>query len=641
MRVADPRMYYTWWALAVYCSLYLPVAILLIRRLDRLTGLPLVLTVPVVWTALEFFRVHFGTGFGWYLLGHAQHSYLVVIQVADLAGVYAVSFMAAAVNALVFELLCANRHFRTFFSLEAERLPPPRRTVVVSGVSVLALLLAAVSYGYWRLGQEVMVAGPRVALIQGNLEQRVRNLRSSGDKEAGQKATETMLEHYSKLSARAADQRPRPDLIVWPETSFPDEWLELSPDFHPERNLRVDAEAWRINQQWRVNRDVLAGAGWWQIPMLIGLNSQVLLSEKEKRRFNSALLVVPGDKALVDGYAVWSVERVQATAMTSAVGSLAPPLPAGPLFTISTLLPDCLREWHGGQGYLSLAEPGRGPTRLGPWDAVPIRKGMVLPPGADAVLWEHNVRREGSWILVNNSAPLRLGQNVTRWADRYDKIHRVLFGEYVPLVDWLPFMNTFAPYDYEYSISPGEHLTRFAVTAAHSGLTYHFGTIICFEDSDTVLARSYACADRDGPPVDFLVNISNDGWFSGTSEHEEHLAVCRFRAVESRRSIARAVNMGISAVIDGNGRVLTPETISGDEDGEEWVIADDRAADLPLSRWGQFKKVRGLLTATIPIDRRLSLYAMWGDWLAWMCWGVLAGGLIWSSIRGGQRVLPR
>ena len=57
---------------------------------------------------------------------------------------------------------------------------------------------------------------------------------------------------------------------------------------------------------------------------------------------------------------------------------------------------------------------------------------------------------------------------------------------------------------------------------------------------------------------DFLVNISNDGWFNGSCEHEEHLAICRFRAVECRRSIARAVNMGISTVIDGNGRVRWP-----------------------------------------------------------------------------------
>src|SRR5207248_3317301 len=82
--------------------------------------------------------------------------------------------------------------------------------------------------------------------------------------------------------------------------------------------------------------------------------------------------------------------------------------------------------------------------------------------------------------------------------------------------------------------------------------TSHFGVLICFDDSDADLARQYVRTDSDGAPVDFLLNISNDGWFDGTSEHDEHLAVCRFRAVECRRSLARAVNMGISAVIDAN-----------------------------------------------------------------------------------------
>src|SRR5713101_1333826 len=92
-------------------------------------------------------------------------------------------------------------------------------------------------------------------------------------------------------------------------------------------------------------------------------------------------------------------------------------------------------------------------------------------------------------------------------------------------------------------------------------------------------------------PVDFLVNISNDGWFEGTEEHEQHLAICRFRAVVCRRSMVRAVNMGISAVIDGNGRVLAPkETKVVGGTISVWEInAADGATDLPPSRWHEFK----------------------------------------------------
>src|SRR5262245_24577967 len=95
MRVADYRMYATWAMLAVYCSLFVPLGVWLVRRLDRHARLPLVLTLPAVWVALDFVRAHFATGFAWYFLGHTQHAFLPVIQVADLAGVYAVTFLVA------------------------------------------------------------------------------------------------------------------------------------------------------------------------------------------------------------------------------------------------------------------------------------------------------------------------------------------------------------------------------------------------------------------------------------------------------------------------------------------------------------------------------------------------------------------
>src|SRR5207245_11036280 len=129
---------------------------------------------------------------------------------------------------------------------------------------------------------------------------------------------------------------------------------------------------------------------------------------------------------------------------------------------------------------------------------------------------------------------------------------------------------------FDYSVQPGEKLTRFQV-GAHS-----FGVLICFEDTDPTLARQYARPESGEPPVDFLLNISNDGWFDGTSEHNEHLASCRFRAIECRRAVARAVNMGISAVIDGNGRVIA----------------------LPGPTWDASKKVAAILTAAVPIDPR-------------------------------------
>lgn len=147
-------------------------------------------------------------------------------------------------------------------------------------------------------------------------------------------------------------------------------------------------------------------------------------------------------------------------------------------------------------------------------------------------------------------------------------------------------------------------MTRFLVGE------HRFGVLICYEDTDSVLARRYVLSGTE-QTVDFLVNISNDGWFKGTSEHEEHLAICRFRAIECRRAVARAVNMGISAVIDGNGRVMA----------------------LPAATWGGSKKIAAVVHANVPLDRRDSLYAQWGDWLPAGCWLLAVGGILGAFVR--------
>ncbi|HXG11944.1 MAG TPA: apolipoprotein N-acyltransferase [Gemmataceae bacterium] len=561
MRVADPRMYYTWAALATYCSLYLPVGVLLVRWLDRRTSLPLVVTVPVVWTALEFFRAHFGTGFPWYFLGHTQHAWLPVIQVADLAGAYAVTFLVAAVNALIFELLYTWGWFRRLFALPAEPCLPSRRALALQGAGVALLFAATLLYGLWRLGQDNFTLGPLVALIQGNLEQGVRNARSSPGPGA-ENAAGVMMGHYQNLNRLALKRGLKLDLIVWPETSYPSEWIELSEDFPAERinplyrrpggdgrePTAAELAEWRARMVRKLNEDILDDVKEWKTDALLGLNSRVLESENKSRRYNSAVLI----------------------------------------------------------------------------------------------------REDG------------------QFDGRYDKIHRVPFGEYVPFRDWLPWMNRFAPYDFDYSVSTGEQMTRFALG------DYHFGVLICYEDTDPYLARQYVRPGGE-PMADFLVNISNDGWFDGTSEHEEHLAICRFRAVECRRSVARAVNMGISAVIDGNGRVMEPYSTEylEQEDVYLWSLIDPRrlhpgivelpplnpwplrwfrpwgevrpigqARDLPLSRWHEFKKVQGVLTAEIPLDRRTSLYAQWGDWLPWSCWVLIGVGLVWGIVRSRQEKAP-
>jgi len=511
MRIADYRMYASWVFMALYCSCYFPVAIFLIRALDRRTRLPLMLSVPMVWIGLEYLRSFALTGFAWYYLGHTQHDYLHVIQIADLTGVYGISFLIAAVNAWLFE--CVWR-----FTTGSRSSPA---VLVTQGLSLALLLSATWVYGGYRLGQDhLFTAGPRLSLIQGNHDQRLRNqVVGAGRMEAVAK----MRTSYEDLCQKAFNQPNRPTLMVWPETSFPHGWIQLPADLNgvSQEDLNFSTLLYKRFEEYTLA---------WQASQLIGVNTEAIVPGGKNIKYNSALLYP-----------------------------------------------------------------------LGPFDTA-----------------------------------------------RYDKIHRVPMGEYVPFKDWLPFMDRIAPYDYDYSVKAGEKMTRFTLGE------FRFGVLICFEDSDPFLARAYGQPDDEGPAVDFLINISNDGWFDDTCEHEEHLAICRFRAIETRRAVARAVNMGISAVIDSNGRVQNPDLMPIYSDTPFWVVQPpeprDRGnramfghvPDLPVGEWAQYKNTSGVITATMPIDSRESFYVRFGDWLPLGCWIVVAMGLVggrWSLLSPGKKVV--
>lgn len=125
----------------------------------------------------------------------------------------------------------------------------------------------------------------------------------------------------------------------------------------------------------------------------------------------------------------------------------------------------------------------------------------------------------------------------------YDKSHLVPYGEYVPLQKYFPFLSkiTQAVGNYEPG-QPGRILDLDG-----DGI----GVLICFESVFPGLARQ---AVRAG--ADFLVVITNDAWFGRTSAPYQHFSQAVLRAVETRRSVARAANTGISGFIDPAGRVL-------------------------------------------------------------------------------------
>jgi len=126
---------------------------------------------------------------------------------------------------------------------------------------------------------------------------------------------------------------------------------------------------------------------------------------------------------------------------------------------------------------------------------------------------------------------------------RYDKQHLVPFGEYVPLGDYLPLPGPLVENIGDFSSGkPGRPLP--CQDAA-------IGVLICFESIFPRLARDWTVKG-----ANLLVNITNDAWFGRSSAPWQHLSMAVFRALENRRSLARAANTGVSAVVDPLGRII-------------------------------------------------------------------------------------
>lgn len=132
--------------------------------------------------------------------------------------------------------------------------------------------------------------------------------------------------------------------------------------------------------------------------------------------------------------------------------------------------------------------------------------------------------------------------------DRYDKIHLVPFGEFIPLEDYFRFLGNLVPY--EVSLSSGKRRTIFELNTDNIHKVFKFGVIICYEDTVPSLLREFR---SDG--ADFMVNITNDAWFHDSSELDQHLAVMVFRAIENRICITRAANTGISSFVAPSGQI--------------------------------------------------------------------------------------
>jgi apolipoprotein N-acyltransferase len=190
--------------LCLYLGLYVGMFSAFFNFLSRKSRLPAVLTVPLLWVTLEYGRTYALTGFPWAVLGYSQHSFLPLIQISDVTGVYGVSFLVAACNGLLYEIAVLWPRRRSKMPLSAGW-PVPVSIVVF--VFILSISLA---YGSWRLNAPEESKTIRVSVIQGNIEQR---------KKWDKRFEREVIDTYKRLSIMA--RKDVPELMVWPESALP------------------------------------------------------------------------------------------------------------------------------------------------------------------------------------------------------------------------------------------------------------------------------------------------------------------------------------------------------------------------------------------------------------------------------------
>ncbi|MBI4659169.1 MAG: apolipoprotein N-acyltransferase [Verrucomicrobia bacterium] len=172
----------------------------------------------------------------------------------------------------------------------------------------------------------------------------------------------------------------------------------------------------------------------------------------------------------------------------------------------------------------------------------------------------------------------------------YRKRRLVIFGEYVPLARWLPIMKYFTPIGDGFKA--GERPTRFSVP----GLNVNTSVLICFEDTLPQWAREHV-----GPETDFLLNLTNNGWFGESAAQWQHAANAAFRAVENGLPLVRCTNNGLSCWIDASGGIHDVY-YPGSPD---IYRAGFKIVTVPIRRGGQ--------------HRRPTVYTRYGDWFGWGC----------------------
>lgn len=285
-------------------------------------------------------------------------------------------------------------------------------------------------------------------------------------------------------------------------------------------------------------------------------------------------------------------------------------------------------------------EPGRGQRQL-----LALRKKTdeLMEKGAQFIVWsetvypyrisralQHDTGPEDPYRIRNkNGVPMLIGAVTAdpstpekspyntaimlskdgKVLGMFDKVFLLIFGEYTPLADTFEFVRNAVP-------KAASHFTRGdnfnTLPLHHDGNEYRVGAMICYEDIIADFGRKIA---KHRPHL--LVNLTNDAWFGETSEPWEHMALSVYRSVELRTDLVRAVNTGVSAIIDSSGRVL------------EKTYAVDPSIHP--------KEIDSLMGEAALLEGGHTFFSRFGNVFAWLCVVLtFLGWIVWPRIRPKQ-----
>jgi apolipoprotein N-acyltransferase len=470
--------------IAIVCAGYFSVTLVALAMVQRRFKGAMTLTLPIFWCAQEIARSLWPMGgFAWFILGNSQAAWRpgehpgYLVQTADLFGWVAVSFLVAMTSGLVVDLIA-----RPLVKRRVTGGVRPRRTVVTAALLWIVCMGSAMAYGYQRIATTPSGEGPGsrvvIGIVQTNVQQD-NKIRGTAEERA--KDFDRLLE----LSELSAADRPRPALIVWPETMV---MLPINDEMARLAEAGVLNEP--FNETIAQTRDrVQQHADRYDIPLIIG--SQARKPSEHDRSMNSALFVVPGEDTM----------------------------------------------------------------------------------------------------------------------QRYSKMHLVPLGEYIPGPAWLRdlFMEHLSPYDYDYTVQPGESIVIFEidgvqvaddvvasqgesadpVAASHA---LRFAAPICYEAAVSVKCREMVYGNNGVKRADLLVNLTNDGWYVSSHQRYQHLQMSVMRCIENRVPMARSVNTGVSAVIDSAGRVGPVVTVGGADQDVDGYVNAAVTLDLRASVYGRVRE---------------------------------------------------